>query len=193
MPLRIVQPVSPQMPDPPQHLLFPAWKMFLQPMLEEWRNRPWQADNRVASKLRARFCARVQDLRNLMVGKSWNYGCYHDSNWNVCFAKLLNGIQTSSRRRGARLQHSLQILVERGHRNIDRSGVACREFAQKIDVARNKMVLCDDRYGVPKVRKHFKATARDLQFSFDRLIRIGHAAQHQRLRLPARGLQFSAE
>ena len=68
-----------------------------------------------------------------------------------------------------------------------------RELAQNIDIARDKMVLCDDRHRIAKFRKHLEAAARYLQFSLHRLIRIGHATQHQRLRLPSRRFQFGAQ
>ena len=50
------------MPDLPQHFLFTVWEMFLQPVFEQWRNRPRQADDCIAGKLRASFSARSQDL-----------------------------------------------------------------------------------------------------------------------------------
>src|SRR4026209_1507628 len=107
MPLRIVQPVSPQMPDPPQHFLFAVWKMFLQPMLEQWRNRPWQADDRVAGKLRARFCARIQDLRNLVISEPGNNRRDHYAKWNFGCTKLFDGGEPTLRRGRARFEHAL--------------------------------------------------------------------------------------
>ena len=67
------------------------------------------------------------------------------------------------------------------------------EVAQKIDVACNKTVLCDDRHRIAKSGQHFETAASNAQLSLDRLIRIGHAAQHQRLRLPPRRFQFTAQ
>src|SRR5205085_9625121 len=68
VPLRIVQTVSPEMPDPAKHLFFPLGKMLLQPMLEQWRYCPGQPNNRVTGKLRACFCTCAEDVRNLMIG-----------------------------------------------------------------------------------------------------------------------------
>ena len=86
--------------------------MFLQPMLEQWRNRPWQANNCVTGKLRARFCARIQDLRNLMIGQSGDDWRDHYANWNFCCAKLLDRIEPTLRRGRARFEHSLQRWIE---------------------------------------------------------------------------------
>src|SRR6516225_7853394 len=103
------------MPDAAKDLFFPLWKMFLQPVLEQRCHGPWQTDNRVARKLRARFCARIEDLWNLMISESGNYGCNHDADWNVCCTKLLDNVKPTLRRRGARFEHSLQVWVKRRH------------------------------------------------------------------------------
>ena len=83
------------MPNPLQHLLFAVREMFLQPMLEQWRNRPRQADYGVAGKLCARFRARFQDLRNLVISESRDNRRYHYANWNLCRMKLFDGIQAT--------------------------------------------------------------------------------------------------
>src|SRR5438094_150342 len=67
VPLRIIEPVSPEMSDSSQHLLFALWKMFLEPVFEQRRDRPGQTHNCVTGELRARFCAGVQDLWDLMI------------------------------------------------------------------------------------------------------------------------------
>src|SRR5919205_674082 len=115
VPLRIIQPVTAQMPDPPQHFVFTIWKMFLQPMLEQWRNRPRQTDNCVAGKLRASFCASIQDLGNLMIiepGDNWRD---HHANWNFRCTKLFDRLEPPLRRCRARFQDSLQRWIERSH------------------------------------------------------------------------------
>src|SRR6476620_1496348 len=88
---------------------------FLQPMLEQWRNRPWQTDNRVAGKLPARFSARVQDLRNLVISESGNNWRDHYANWNFCCTKLFDGVEATLRRCRARFEHALQRGIERRH------------------------------------------------------------------------------
>src|SRR6476659_404098 len=55
------------------------------------------------------------------------------------------------------------------------------------------MVLCNDCHRIAKLCEHIEAAARDLQFSLHWLIRIGHTAQHERLRLPSPRLQFSSQ
>ena len=55
------------------------------------------------------------------------------------------------------------------------------------------MVLCNDRHRIAKLCEHLEAAARDLQFSLHGLIWIGHAAQHERLRLPSWRFQFRAQ
>ena len=87
--------------------------MFLQPMLEQWRNGPWQADNRVAGKLRARFRARIQDLWNLVISESGNNWRDHYADWNFCCTKLFDGVEPTLRRGRARFEHALQRWIER--------------------------------------------------------------------------------
>src|SRR4029077_21151570 len=135
-------------------------------------------------KLRARFCARLQDLRNLMIRKPGNNWRNHYANWNFCCTKLFDGVESTLRRGRARFEHALQRWIERRYGNVDRRGIARRELAQNIDVARDEMVLCNDRHRIAKFCEHFEAAGRDLQFSLDRLIWISHTAQHERLRLP---------
>src|SRR5262249_43571099 len=108
VPLRIVQPVTPHMPDLPQYFLFAVREMFLQPVLEQWRNRPGQADDCIAGKLRASFCARSQDLWNLVISESGNNRRDHHADWNFCRTKLSNRIEASLRRGRARFEDSLQ-------------------------------------------------------------------------------------
>ena len=103
------------MPDPPQHLLFALRKVFLKPMLEQWRNRPWQADNCVTGKLRACFRARIKDFGNFMVSKSGNNWRDHYANWNFRGVKVAYGIKPALRRRGARFEHLLQLWIEGRH------------------------------------------------------------------------------
>ena len=81
------------MPNPLQHLVFAVWKMFLQPMLEQWRNRPRQADYGVAGKLGACLCACFQDLRNLVISESGDDRRDHYANWNFCCTKLLDSVE----------------------------------------------------------------------------------------------------
>ena len=68
-----------------------------------------------------------------------------------------------------------------------------RQLTQKIDVSRHKPVLGNDCNRIAKLCEHFETTARDPQFLLDRLIRIGHAAHHQHLRLPAWRLEFRTQ
>src|SRR5262245_73736 len=115
MPLRIVQPVSAEMPDPPENLLLTIWKMFLQPVLKQRRNSPWQADNCVTGELRACFRACIQDLRNLVISEPGNDWRNHYSNWDFCRTKLCYGVEPTLRRARARFEHSLQDRIERCH------------------------------------------------------------------------------
>src|SRR5215469_9188904 len=64
---------------------------------------------------------------------------------------------------------------------------------QNVDIACDQMVLRDDGYRVSKLCKNLEAATGNLQFSFYRLIWVGHTAQHQGLRLPTIRLQFSAQ
>src|SRR5215217_4650276 len=67
------------------------------------------------------------------------------------------------------------------------------ELSQKIDISCNKTVLCDDRHRIAKSGKHFETATSNAELPLDGLIRIGHATQHQRLRLPPRRFQFGAQ
>src|SRR5882724_3035578 len=98
MPLRIIEPVSAQMPDASKHLLFAIREMFLKPMLEQCRHSPRKTNNRIAGKLRARFCACVQDLGNFMISKAGNDWRNHYTRWNSCAAKLSDRIEPRLRR-----------------------------------------------------------------------------------------------
>ena len=95
------------MPDLPQHFLFTIWEMLPQPVLEQWRNRPRQADYCIAGKLRASFCARSQDLWNLVISETGNNRRDHYADWNFCRAKLSDRIEASLRRGRARFEDSL--------------------------------------------------------------------------------------
>ena len=85
------------------------------------------------------------------------------------------------RRRSTRLQYSLQTGVERGHRDVYCRRIASGKFAEEIDIARNEMILGDDRDRIAKFGKHFEAVARNAQLSLNGLIRVGHAAHDKRL------------
>src|SRR6188768_4325990 len=52
------------------------------------------------------------------------------------------------------------------------------------------MALRDDGYRIPELRKNFQTPAREFQPALDRLIRIGHAAEADRLRSPGLREQF---
>jgi len=81
--------------------------------------------------------------------------------------------------------HLAQVRVERRDRNEHRGGMVPGEFAEMIDVPRDEMVLGDDGDGIAEFRQHCQATPRELELAFDRLIRVGHAAHVDDLRLPS--------
>src|SRR3982750_1706869 len=99
------------MPDAPEHLLLALWKMFLEPALKQRRHGPWQTDNCVAGKLSACFCTSIQDLWNFMISQARNKRSNHHAGWNPRAAKLSDCLEPGVRRRGARLEHSLQLRI----------------------------------------------------------------------------------
>src|ERR1700750_1442540 len=125
-------------------------------MLKQRRNRPWETNNRVASKLRARLCARLQDVRDLVISESGNNWRDHYANWNFCRTKLFDCVEPALRRGRARFEHALQRGIERRNRNVARRGIARREFAQDIDIARDEMVLCNDRHRIAKLCQYIE-------------------------------------
>ena len=174
------------MPDAPEHLLFAVRKMFFEPMLKKRRDRPWQSNNRVTGKLRARFRARLKNFRDFMIREPRNDRRNHHTNRNPSSAKLAHCIEARFGGRCARLEHALQFRIERRHGNIHRNSIGIRELDQKIDVARHETVLGNDRHRVAKFREHLEAPTRDSHLSFDRLVRVGHSAHDEDLRLPFR-------
>ena len=103
------------MPDPAKHLLFAVRKMFLQPMLKQRRDGPWQTDNCVAGKLRTRLCTCIQDFRNLVIIEPGNNWRDHYADRDFCRTKLFDGVEPTLRRGRARFEHSLQSGIERCH------------------------------------------------------------------------------
>ena len=66
--------------------------------------------------------------------------------------------------------------------------------SRKRSISRvTRRFLGNDRHRITKFGQHFETTARDTQLFLNRLIRIGHAAHHERLRFPTRRLQFHAQ
>src|SRR6266480_2651148 len=160
--------------------------MFFKPVFKQWRYSPRKTNNCVTGKLRACFCTCIQDLRNFVIRESRNDRRNHHANGNVRRTKLADRIEAAVGRRSTRLQYSLQTSVERGHRDVYCRRIASRKFAEEIDIARNEMILGDDRDRIAKFGKHFKTVARNAQLSLDRLIGVGHAAHDKRLWLPTR-------
>ena len=194
VPLRIDLAGFPAYAGSAEHLLFAVWKMFLQPMLEQRRNRPWQADNCVTGKLRARFCARFQDLRNFVIGESRNDRRDHYANRNSCVREVARWLPADACGDDVR-GSSTRCNV--GSRDVTETFTAAALHAassRKISMSRvTRWFFVMIATGL----RNFASTSRQprvmLQFSLDRLIRIGHAAHHERLRLPSRRLQFGAQ
>ena len=86
-----------------------------------------------------------------------------------------------------------QLAVERGHRDEDHGRFTGRQLLQDVQVPRHQVVLGDDGHRVAEGRKHLQATAGKLQPALHRLIRVGHAAQGDDLRLPAGRCQLTAQ
>ncbi len=59
-----------------------------------------------------------------------------------------------------------------------------------IDIPRHEMTLRDDCHRIAKLGEDLEASACDLQLPFDRLIRIGNAADRDHLRFPSRRAQL---
>jgi hypothetical protein len=61
------------------------------------------------------------------------------------------------------------------------------KLAQVVSIASHEEVFGDDDDGVPEIGQHFEAATSDLKPPLNRLVRVGHAAHRQHLRLPLRG------
>ena len=60
------------------------------------------------------------------------------------------------------------------------------QLSQHVRIPRHELILGDDHNGVTEVGKHSQAAPRQLQTTFDRLVRISDPADGEHLWFPAR-------
>ena len=134
-----------------------------------------------------------EDRRHLVVGQARHDRRHHHAHGNARCGQLADRPQPVRGPRGPRLQFSGQIGVERGHGNKDGNATVARELTEDIAVAGDEGVLRDDRDRVAQLGAHLEAGAGQPELAFGRLIAVGHAAERDALRLPARRGQLEAE
>jgi hypothetical protein len=100
-----------------------------------------------------------------------------------------HGVVTS-RVRGAWFQLASKIAVERCYGNENQRTINFGQLAKEIDVASDQFTLCNNDGWIPKLNQNLQTAARQLQAAFNRLIRIGDAADRDNLRLPSLRRQF---
>src|SRR5207253_6075796 len=101
-------------PNSFQYFRLSLGEMFIEPMLEQWRDRPWQAQQNMAGELRAGFGARRDDRRNFVIVDAGNHGCDHHADRNVCSAQSRDGIQLRGERRSSGLQYAREFWIQAG-------------------------------------------------------------------------------
>ncbi len=153
-------------------------------MLEERCHGPRQAENDKASRGGAGVARRFQDRRQLVIVDGGNQRRGHHRDRNASLRQCLDGRQAIRGRRGTRLHDAMQVRVERRDREGHARRVELRQLTEIVDVARNELILRDQRHRIAELGQHREAAARDLQLPFHRLIWISDAADHDRLRLP---------
>src|SRR5262249_21741316 len=93
-PARIVKLVSAaRVTNALEHFRFSLREMFVQPMFEQRRDRPWQSQQDMSGKLRPGFCARSDNRWNLVIVNSGNDRRDHHADRDSGGAQLRDCLQ----------------------------------------------------------------------------------------------------
>src|SRR6266550_7832298 len=79
-------------PNSFQHFRLSLGEMFIEPMLEQWRDRPGQPQQNMPGELGTSFSASRNDRRNLVIVNARDHGRDHHADRNVCRAQLCDRI-----------------------------------------------------------------------------------------------------
>jgi hypothetical protein len=141
--------------------------------------------------VRTRLRGRLEDRLQVLVVELRNDRCDEHADRYARFVQRAHRLQAALGRRRARLQHAREIAVERRDREIHARHVLGGHGRDEVDVALDERRLGHDRERMLVRRENLEDAARDLPFALDRLIRVGVAAERDRVALVA-GLASSA-
>src|SRR5205085_10200921 len=115
-------------PNSLQHFRLSLREMFVEPMLEQWRDRPWQTQQNMAGELRAGFGAGRDDRRNFVIVNARDHGRNHYADGNLCGSQLRDSIQTRSRGRCSRLEYALEFWIQGRDRKVHHHSIMSRQL-----------------------------------------------------------------
>ncbi len=96
-------------------------------------------------------------------------------------------------RSGARFEHALHLVVERGDAEHHARETVAREFRQQVHVARDQRALGGDGDRVFVLEQHLEQRTCDFVCFFERLVWIGVGAEHDGRAFVARRGEFFFE
>ena len=191
--LRVVELAAAQVADAVEHLLLAVGEVLLEPVLEERRDGPRQAQHDEAGAARAGVARRGEDLRHLVIGDRRDDRRDHHADRDAGLRQRLDRARRSSGVdvRGSMMRASFgsSVVIE----TTTDAALYCASSPRRSTsrVTRWFFVMMADR--IAELGEHVEAAAGDLQLPLDRLVGVGHAADGDHLRLPLRRRQLLAQ
>ncbi len=155
--------------------------MRLEPLLEQWRDLPWQAQHDVVRIDGAGLARGLQNALQIGLGDEGNDRRHADRDRNASLRQRADGPQPPRRRGRARLQRAGDPGIERGDRDRGDREPPGRHRRQQIDVALDQRRLGDQRHRMVAFVQHLEHLTRDALGPLDRLIGVGVDAQRDQL------------
>src|SRR5207249_4498120 len=107
--------------------------------------------------------------------------------------KALHRFHATLWRGHVRLDDARIRLVPKRDADRDADGRLARHPREQIEIALDERRLRDDVHGISVIRAYLEARARELVRSFERLVTIGVAAEHDELAFPRLSLEGFAQ
>ena len=160
----------------------------LQPLLEQRRDLPGQADHGVERAARAGFPGRLEHLLHVFRDK-WNLRRHADAHRNARIGQRAQGSQPPMRRGGAGLQLAREFAVERGDGDVDGGQLFGRHGRDQVEIVFDGARLGDHAEGMARFLQQRDHRSRETQFALDGLVAVGRRADRQ----VARSVVLAAE
>src|SRR6516164_7125670 len=167
--------------DQGQNMSRLVWKMLLEPFLEQPLQFERQTQHCIPSGGRSARPRSLENPLHLTVVEGRDHWCAEHSGWDPGTGKRRDRFKATFRCWRAWFHTAGEHAVERRYRYRYSRQLVPRHVGENVDVTLDQRRFADNRDGVTKFTQHFEDRPRDAKTAFDRLIRIGIAAQRQRL------------
>src|SRR5882672_5717318 len=150
---RVVERAAVHLPDQAQDVLRAVRIVLAEPFLEQRLDLVRQPKEHVARGPRSALGGPLEDRLELVIVESGDHGGGHDARRYAVRRQLAEHVQSLLRAGGPRLEAPLELVVERGHADIDRGKPVGGELLEQVEVAEHGAAFRHDRERMPELEQ----------------------------------------